>query len=92
MKHIAKEVYGFVVIYRDTDSIFITNVKDDKDINKFLAECSIVLEDVEIELSEVYRKLLLLGKKHYIGIHVDETKELDVRGIEGKKIRQAYLD
>jgi DNA polymerase, archaea type len=85
MKHIAEEVYGFEVIYGDTDSIFVTNAKDEKDINKFLAECSIVLEDVEIELAKVYRKLLLLGKKHYIGIPADKNKEPDVVGVEGKK-------
>lgn len=29
--------------------------------------------------------MLLLEKKHYIGIHLDDTKEPDVKGIEGKK-------
>jgi DNA polymerase I len=85
MKHIAKEVYGFEVIYGDTDSIFVTNVKSSKDINKFLAECSIILENVEIELAKVYRKLLLLKKKHYIGIHFDKYSEPDIKGIEGIK-------
>jgi DNA polymerase I len=85
MKHIAEEVYGFKVIYGDTDSIFITNVKSSKDINKFLAECSIVLEDVEIDLAKAYRKLLLLKKKHYIGIPIDKNKDPDIRGIEGIK-------
>jgi DNA polymerase I len=85
MKHIAEEVYGFKVIYGDTDSIFVTNVKSSKDINKFMAECSIVLEDVEIDLAKAYRKLLLLKKKHYIGIPVDKNKDPDIRGIEGIK-------
>jgi DNA polymerase, archaea type len=85
MKHIAKQVYGFEVIAGDTDSIFVTNVKNKDDINKFLAECSVVLVDVEIEISTIYKKLLLLEKKHYVGIHVDETKDPDVKGIEGKK-------
>ncbi len=85
MKHIAEEVYGFKVIYGDTDSIFVTNAKSERAINKFLAECSIVLEDLEIELSSIYKKLLLIEKKHYIGIHLDDTKEPDVKGIEGKK-------
>jgi DNA polymerase, archaea type len=85
MKHIAEQVYGFEVIAGDTDSIFVTNVKNKDDINKFLAECSVVLEDVEIEISAIYKKLLLLEKKHYVGINVDETKDPDVKGIEGKK-------
>jgi DNA polymerase elongation subunit (family B) len=59
MKHIAEKVYGFDVIYGDTDRIFVTNVKSEKYINKFLAECSILLEDVEIELDKVYDKFLL---------------------------------
>ncbi len=85
MKHIAEEVYGFEVIYGDTDSIFVTKVKSEKDINKFLAECSIVLEDVEIEFAKIYRKLLLLKKKHYIGIPFNKNKEADIKGIEGIK-------
>ncbi|WP_148686800.1 DNA polymerase domain-containing protein [Candidatus Nitrosocosmicus hydrocola] len=85
MKHIAEEVYGFNVIAGDTDSIFVTDVKSKLDINKFLAECSIILEDTEIELVKIYRKFLLLGKKHYIGIHTDENKDPDIVGMEGKK-------
>ncbi|MDF0680308.1 MAG: DNA polymerase domain-containing protein [Candidatus Nitrosocosmicus sp.] len=85
MKHIAEKVYGFDVIAGDTDSIFVTNVKNKLDISKFLAECSILLEDIEIDLVKEYNKALLLGKKHYIGIHQDKTKDPDIVGIEGKK-------
>lgn len=86
MKHIAEEVYGFNVIGGDTDSIFVTDIQSELDINKFLAECSIMLEDTEIELVKVYKKFLLSGKKHYIGIHNDDmTKEPDIVGMEGKK-------
>lgn len=85
MKHIAEEVYGFEVVYGDTDSIFVTNVRNENNINKFLAECSIVLEDVEIDISNVYKKCLIIKKKHYIGIPLDESKEPDVKGVEGIK-------
>jgi len=85
MQHIAIEVYGFTIIYGDTDSIFITNLKNENDINKFLAECSIVLNDVEIEVSKVYAKTLLTKKKHYIGIPKDSTKSPDIKGFEGIK-------
>jgi DNA polymerase elongation subunit (family B) len=86
MEHIAEKVYGFDVIYGDTDSIFVTDVKSELDINKFLAECSILFEDTEIELVKVYKQFLLLGKKHYIGIHQDDvTKAPDIVGMEGKK-------
>jgi DNA polymerase elongation subunit (family B) len=63
MRHIAEHVYGLTVIYGDTDSIFVTNVRKENDINKFLAECSIVLEDVEIEISNIYAKTLILKKE-----------------------------
>jgi DNA polymerase elongation subunit (family B) len=85
MRHIAEHVYGLTVIYGDTDSIFVTNVRKENDINKFLAECSIVLEDVEIEISNIYAKTLILKKKHYIGIPKDQTKEIDIKGLEGIK-------
>jgi DNA polymerase elongation subunit (family B) len=86
MKHIAEKVYGFDVIYGDTDSIFVTDVKDELDINRFLAECSIMFEDTEIELVKIYKKFLLSDKKHYIGFHQDDlTKEPDIVGMEGKK-------
>jgi DNA polymerase I len=85
MQHIAKEVYGFKVIYGDTDSIFVTALKKEKDINKFLAECSIVLEDVEVEVSKVYIRTVITKKKHYIGIHQDSNKDPDIKGIEGVK-------
>ena len=52
MQHIAEEVYGLKVIYGDTDSIFVTDTHKENDIKKFLAECSIVLEDIDIEVSK----------------------------------------
>jgi hypothetical protein len=33
----------------------------------------------------MYSGLLIIKKKHYIGIPRDETKELDIKGIEGIK-------
>ena len=85
MQHIAENVYGLTVIYGDTDSIFVTNIRNENDINKFLAECSIVLEDIEIEISNIYAKTLIVKKKHYIGIPKDQTKEIDIKGLEGLK-------
>ena len=85
MQHVAKEVYGFKVIYGDTDSIFVTALKKENDINKFLAECSIVPEDVEVEVSKVYIRTVITKKKHYIGIHQDSNKDPDIKGIEGVK-------
>jgi DNA polymerase elongation subunit (family B) len=84
MQHIAKEVYEFRIIYGDTDSLFITDVKKQNDIMKFIAECSILL-DIDVELSEVYKKLLITKKKHYIGIPLDENKDPIIKGMEGIK-------
>ena len=83
MQHIAEKVYGFKVIYGDTDSIFVTDVKKENDISKFLAECSIVLEDIEIELANVYNRILIIKKKHYLG--VTKEGEIIVKGMEGAK-------
>jgi DNA polymerase I len=85
MQHIAREVYGFKIIFGDTDSIFVTGIQKENDINKFLAECSIVLEDIEIEVSKVYSRMIIIKKKHYIGIPQDSSKDPDIKGIEGIK-------
>jgi DNA polymerase I len=93
MQHIAQHVYGLTVIYGDTDSIFVTDIKKENDINKFLAECSIVLEDVEIDISNIYIKTLILKKKHYIGIPKDRAKQADIKGLEGiKSDRPSWID
>jgi DNA polymerase, archaea type len=81
MQQIAKEVYGFDIIYGDTDSIFLTNVMDENDIKKFIFECHILL-NIDVELSDTYRKFLMVKKKHYIGIHFDDSKEPDIKGME----------
>jgi len=85
MQHIAEEVYGLKVIYGDTDSIFVTGIRRENDIKKFLAECSIVLEDIDIEVSKIYNRTVITKKKHYIGIHQDSSKEPDIKGMEGIK-------
>lgn len=84
MQHIAKEVYDFNVIYGDTDSIFITGVRKDNDIMKFIAECSILL-DIDVEISDGYKKFLITKKKHYIGIPLDECQDPIIKGMEGIK-------
>jgi DNA polymerase elongation subunit (family B) len=79
--------------YGDTDSIFVTGIHKENDINKFLAECSIVLEDIDIEVSKVYKRTIITKKKHYIGIHQDSSKEPDIKGMEGKKSdRPAWIN
>ena len=84
MQHIAKEVYGFDIIYGDTDSIFVTSVKKQNDIMKFIAECLILL-DIDVELNDIYKKFLITKKKHYIGIFQDQEKDPVIKGMEGIK-------
>ena len=55
MRETAKEVYGFDVIYGDTDSIFVTNVKNLELIEKFITECWIV-DEVDVEIDKTFTK------------------------------------
>ena len=84
MQHIAKEVFGFELIYGDTDSIFITNVKNEIDVKKFITECYIMF-DIDVEISKIYRKFLITKKKHYIGINLENNREIDIKGMKGIK-------
>ena len=84
MRETAKEVYGFEVIYGDTDSIFVTNIQDIELIDKFITECWIV-DEVDVEVDKVFTKFLITKKKHYIGIYEDPNKEPEIKGMEGIK-------
>ena len=84
MKETAKEVYGFEVIYGDTDSIFVTNIPNNELIDKFITECWIV-DEVDVEVDKVFTKFLITKKKHYVGISDDPAKEPEIKGMEGIK-------
>jgi DNA polymerase elongation subunit (family B) len=84
MRETAKEVYGFDVIYGDTDSIFVTNITNRDSIDKFITECWIV-DEVDVEVDKVFTKFLITKKKHYIGIYEDPSKEPEIKGMEGIK-------
>ena len=84
MRETAKEVYGFDVIYGDTDSIFVTNIPNVELIDKFITECWIV-DEVDVEVDKVFTKFLITKKKHYIGIYDDPSKEPEIKGMEGIK-------
>ena len=55
---------------------------------KFIGECSILL-DIDVEPSEVFKKFLIIKKKHYIGILEDENIEPVIKGMEGIKSDRA---
>ncbi len=77
----AKEM-GIVVLYGDTDSMFLWNPPKDKleEIIKWVNETF----GLEIEVDKVYRFVTFSGlKKNYIGVYPDGS--VDVKGLLGKK-------
>src|SRR5690242_5010745 len=69
---------GLTVFYGDTDSLFINY--DEKLVQKFLNEIDRQL-GLEINLSEVYKKILFTeAKKKYAGLRIDG--QVDVVGLE----------
>ena len=84
MRETAKEVYNFEVIYGDTDSIFVTSIKEIDLIDKFITECWIV-DEVDVEVDKVFTRFLITKKKHYIGIYTDSNKAPEIKGMEGIK-------
>jgi hypothetical protein len=75
---------GFDTLYGDTDSLFVNDVKGNEDAQKFINECNSML-GVEVGHEKTFTKLILVGKKHYIGILSDPTKEPTIKGMEGIK-------
>ncbi len=77
----AKEM-GIVVLYGDTDSMFLWNPPRDKleEIIKWVNETF----GLEIEVDKVYKFVTFSGlKKNYIGVYPDGS--VDVKGLLGKK-------
>ena len=75
---------GFVTLYGDTDSLFVNNVKRNEDVQKFIDECKSTL-GVEVACEKTFSKLILVGKKHYVGIPSDPIKDPVIKGMEGIK-------
>lgn len=82
MKKIANEM-SFSVLYGDTDSLFVNNIKNNEDISKFIDNCKKKL-NVDVTHEKTFRKIILVGKKHYIGILHDNDKPV-IKGMEGIK-------
>ena len=64
MMAIASDI-GLEVIYGDTDRIFVSGVKDQSDLHNFMELCKEKLTGVEVEISNVFSKLLLEEKTLY---------------------------
>jgi DNA polymerase I len=83
MQDIASSI-GFNILYGDTDSLFVNNVKTIEDAKNFISECKSKL-GVDVGHEKSFSKLILVSKKHYIGILSDSDKEPIIKGMEGIK-------
>ena len=83
MKNISANL-GFEVLYGDTDSLFVKNLARPKDATAFIQECKNKL-DIEVTHERLFSKLILVGKKHYVGIPSESNKESVIKGMEGIK-------
>jgi DNA polymerase alpha subunit A len=76
-KELAEEKLGFNVVYGDTDSIMINtgtqNLKDSLEMGKRLKqEVNVLYKCLEIEIDGVFKSLLLLKKKKYAALKVED--------------------
>lgn len=76
-KEIAEEKLAFNVVYGDTDSIMINtgthSLKESIEMGKKLkAEVNMLYKCLEIEIDGVFKSLLLLKKKKYAALKVDD--------------------
>jgi DNA polymerase I len=78
---IAQNMFGWNIIYGDTDSIFVNSMIREADRQLFTDICYQQL-NVNMELDKVYDKLLVVGKRNYVGI---SGKKFIIKGLAGKK-------
>src|SRR5436853_184820 len=83
MKSAADDM-SFAVLYGDTDSLFVNHVKNLEDAKKFTSECRSKL-GVDVGHERTFTHLILVSKKHYIGIEPDLGKEQIIKGMGGLK-------
>lgn len=76
-KDLAEVKLGFNVVYGDTDSIMINSgtsqLKDALEMGKKLkAEVNVFYKCLEIEIDGVFKSLLLLKKKKYAALKIED--------------------
>lgn len=92
-KDIAEDKLGYSVVYGDTDSIFINtgthNVKDALEKgNTLKKEINVQYKCLEIEVDGVFKSLLLLKKKKYAALKIEnpgkenQTEVKEVKGLD----------
>jgi len=75
MQDIARSL-EFNILYGDTDSLFVNNLKWNEDAYKFIEECKQKL-GIDVGHEKTFNKLILVGKKHYVGILSGPDKEMN---------------
>lgn len=80
------------MVYGDTDSLFVnTNVTELSDALKISAEFKKAVNDryklLEIDLDGVFKRLLLLQKKKYAALKVEDASRstIEVKGLDMKR-------
>lgn len=92
-KELAENKLGFNVVYGDTDSIMIntgTNTLKDAIVmgNQLKSEVNVLYKCLEIEIDGVFKSLLLLKKKKYAALKVenfgskDEKLVSEIKGLD----------
>jgi len=89
-KDIAEEKLGFNVVYGDTDSIMIntgtSQLKDALEMGKKLKlEVNVLYKCLEIEIDGVFKSLLLLKKKKYSALKVENFGTPDEKIVQELK-------
>ncbi|CCO28500.1 DNA polymerase alpha subunit A [Rhizoctonia solani AG-1 IB] len=86
------------VIYGDTDSIFVnSNVTDLPDALKIANELKKAVNDryrlLEIDLDGIFRRMLLLQKKKYAAVKVEEmnASSVEIKGLDMKRREYCML-
>ncbi len=85
MKEIANKQFGMNIIYGDTDSIFVSDINEERgheSVDSFIAACKQNL-GVEVDHQNTFVRSIIVSKKHYIGIQPDD--KVIIKGMEGKK-------
>lgn len=72
------------VLYGDTDSLFVNSIESKEYAIKFIDECKRKLK-IDVSHEKTFRKLILVSKKHYIGILLDPDKDPIISSMEGIK-------
>ncbi|KAG8710371.1 DNA-directed DNA polymerase alpha catalytic subunit pol1 [Ceratobasidium sp. 423] len=92
------EGLGLDVIYGDTDSIFVnSNVTDLPDALKIANELKKAVNDryrlLEIDLDGIFRRMLLLQKKKYAAVKVEEmnASSVEIKGLDMKRREYCML-